>query len=350
MPILFRWLFRGAMARAMAAMFALLAVYAIIESFDKARYLGDGLTPALMIEYIVLRIPFMISEFMPVIVLIAASLFLAELMRHREIVAMRAAGLGVNKLLAPLLAMGLLAAAASLAIGEWVTPVTNQRLDVIQNVHIRHHAHARHDVQWLRDGTRFFRLAPVGRDVFSVIVLETDGQGGWLRRIDGARGRWIDGTWHLEDVHISQPGESGMDLVHVQRLDVPSGVGPQTADPPLPRHMNFMQLARYIDELERAGLNATGYIHALHRKLAAPLACLLMTVLAVALCAYATGRGGGSWSLVGAIALGLLFYVTGNASGLLAAGERLPAAWAAWLPDAVFGGLAVFLLLKREGY
>ncbi len=350
MPIIFRWIFRGALARALGAMLALLAIYAIIEAFDKARYLGHGLTPALMSEYILLRIPFMVGEFMPVIVLIATSLFLAELARHRETVAMRAAGLGVNKLLAPLLALGALASAASFAIGEWVTPVTNQRVDVIQNVHIRHHASARHDVQWLRDGARFFRLKPVGRNVFSVIVLETDGRGGWQRRIDAARGRYERGAWHLEDVHISRPTKGGMDLVHLAAMDLPSTASPQTADPPLPRHMTFLQLARYIRDLEHAGLANAGYVHALHRKLAAPLACVLMVILAAALCGHATGRGHGSWGVVAALALGVLFYVIGNASGMLAAGDRLPPAWAAWLPDVVFGGLAVFLLLKREGY
>jgi lipopolysaccharide export LptBFGC system permease protein LptF len=55
-----------------------------------------------------------------------------------------------------------------------------------------------------------------------------------------------------------------------------------------------------------------------------------------------------SFGLAAAIALGLMFYVFSNASGMLAGGERLPPAYAAWLPILFFGGIAGFLLMHRE--
>jgi len=136
MPILFRWIFAGCLSRSLATMAALLAIYVIIEAFDKARYLGNGLTPSLLIEYLLLKSPFMISEFMPIMILLAASIYLIELSHHQEIVAVRSAGLGINKLLTPLLSVAILGSLLSFAIGEWITPATNQRLDIIEQVHI----------------------------------------------------------------------------------------------------------------------------------------------------------------------------------------------------------------------
>ncbi len=352
MPVLFRWIFTGCLKRSLGTLGALLSIYAIIEAFDKARYLGHGLNASLLIEYLLLKCPFMISEFMPIIVLIAASIYLIELSHHQEIVAVRAAGLGINKLLTPLLAVALLASLFSFVIGEWISPATNQRLDVIEQVHIKHKQAAAHGVQWLKDDHRFFRLTPLGANQYSLMLLETDAQGVWKKRIDAARASFSNDTWQLNEVNISTSTPSKtMRMQHLKSMSIHSVAGPETAELPLPRHMHFFELYRYVRELRHAGLSSSQYNFALHRKLAAPMACLLMVILAAALCMQNNSRTGkASWGMMAAISLGLVFYVLGNASSLLAGGERLPAAYAAWLPNLVFGGLGLYLLLQREGH
>jgi len=351
MPIIFRWIFNGCVFRALATLAVMLGIYLIMESFDKARHLGKGLNVGLMVEYMILKMPFMISEFMPIIMLLACSMFVSDLSRHRELVALRAAGLGLNKLALPLIAVGILAAAASFSISEWVTPTTNQRIDHIEQVNIHHRKDPSQGLQWLRDGQRLFRLQPLGEDVFQVVIIETDVNGGWLRRIEAARGSYIDGQWILIDVHISAPTNKDIMLKHMPSLHVPTPASPETAAPPSPRHMNLFALWNYTRELSDAGLSAASYELALHRKLAAPIGCLIMVILATSLCmrldSRITGRAGG---LALALGLGVLFYVISNASGLLAGGERLPAVFAAWWPDLVFGGLAGYLLLHHEGH
>ena len=340
------------MSRSLATLAALLSIYVIIESFDKARYLGHGLTGGLMAEYMLLKIPFMINEFMPIIVLIGASIYLVELSRHHEVVALRAAGLGINKLLMPLLAVALLASMLSFIIGEWVTPITNKRLDVIENIHIKQQKSSSQGVQWLKDGQRFFRLTPLQENTFAMVVLETDSEGGWLKRIDAASATYYNGQWLLSDIHMTRPSEEhGMLHEKMKEFRIDSEIGPQTAELPKPRHMQFDQLYRYIADLQHAGLNSSAYTYALHRKFAAPMACLLMVILAAALCLHTGSRNSKvSWGVILAISLGLLFYVFGNASYLLASGQQIAPAYAAWLPSLAFGGLSIFLLLKKEGH
>ncbi len=352
MPTLFRWIFYGCLSRALGLMLALTGIFFIIEAFDKARYLGHGLTAGLLIEYMLLKTPFMVTEFMPIILLLATAVYLTDLSRHNEIVVMRAAGLGIPKVLLPLLFIAGLAAVVSFMIGEWVTPVTNKRLDVIERIHIRHQVPNRQGIQWLKEDNRFFRLQPLANNTFRLIILETDDHGRWLKRTDAARAQYVDGRWHLSDVHISQPASaSGMRMQRLDALEVPASIGPDTADPPRPRHMNFLELRQYANDLARAGLAAASFRFALHRKFAAPMACLVMVMLATALCTQLSSRGTfASWGIIASIGLGLLFYVMGNTSSLLSVGERLPAAFAAWLPNMIFGGLAGFLLLHREGY
>ncbi len=351
MPILFRWLFYGCLSRAAGTMFVLLAIFSIIEIFDKSRYLGHGMDTALLIEYLLLKMPFMIATFMPVILLIAVSIYITEISHHHELVSMRAAGLGIEKLLMPIISIGLLGAGLSMAIGEWITPTTNTRLDTMERVIIHQKGDVHHGVQWLKDGNRFYRLTPLDHQSFKMMMLETDTNGIWTQRMDASRATYQQGEWVLQNVYISNPSkQEGMQLKHQDTVRFHSNIGPDTADPPSARHMKLMQLYRYTESLKQAGLNATSFVFTLHRKFSAPLACLIMVLLAMALCMNMGSRiAASSWGLISAITLGLLFYVLGNASGLLASGERLPPAYAAWLPILFFGGLTGFLLLQKEG-
>lgn len=352
MPVVFRWIFFGCLSRSLITMSALLAIFVIVESFDKARYLGHGLDAALMIEYILLKIPFMLAEFMPIIVLIGASLYLIELSRNQELVAIRAAGMGINKVLVPLTAVAGMAALTSFTIGEWVTPVTNQRLDTIEEIHIQHKQSNKQGVQWLKDDHRFFRLTPLADHQFALLVLKTDPQGSWLERIDSPRASYSNGVWHLSKALISTPtADQMMHMEQRESMEIASDIGPEAAELPNAHHMNFAELHRYIGELKHAGLGTGSYTYALQRKFSAPFACLLMVIMAAALCLHAGNRNNqASWGLVLSLSLGLAFYVFGNAGYLLAGSNRIPPAFAAWLPSLVYGGTAIFLLLRREGH
>ena len=340
------------MNRSLFTMAVLLSVYVIIESFDKARHLGQGFSSNLMIEYILLKIPFMVSEFMPIIVIVGASVYLIDVSRHHEIVAVRAAGMGINKLLTPLLAVATLAAGLSFILGEWVTPTTNKRLDNIERIHIQHKQKQQQGVQWLKDGHRFFRLTPLTQHQFSLTMLETDAQGIWLQRIDSSKAHYAEGAWQLTDAYITSPSsQQGMRMTQHDSYSITSTAGPETTALPKPRHMRVAQLYQYINNLEHAGLKSSAYDYALHKKFSSPFSCLLMVVLAAALCLHTGDRNSrASWGLIISIALGLSYYILSNASYLMANSEHLPAAFAAWLPSLMFGGLAMFLLLKKEGH
>ncbi len=339
------------LGRIAATLATLIAIFLIAEAFDKARYLGHGIDGAMLIEYLILKIPFMVSEFMPVVVLLATSIMLIELSRHQELVAMRAAGLGVNKVVVPLMIAACIVALLTFMVSEWVTPATNQRLDKIERVNIHHLPDTTQGIQWLKDGQRFFRLQALGGNIFHLIMLKTDAQGHWLERLEAARAHYKDGAWQLDDIHISRPAGESMSLNQMQHMSLAASIGPDTADPPDPRHMRFFELMKYAHDLDRAGLAAAGFRFSLNRKLAVPLSCLVMVLLSVALCMQMGGRlGTASWGIFATIALGLGSYVMGTATQLLAVADYLPPTFAAWLPNIVVLGFSGFLLLHREGY
>ncbi len=352
MSIIFRWIFFSCLSRAVGTLIALLAIFSIVEVFDKARYLGHGMTGSLLAEYILLKMPFMVSEFMPVIMLIAVSIYITELSQHHEVVALRAAGLGMPTILPPVISVGIIGMLFGLAMAQWVTPHTNVRLDDMERTLIQHQPKVAQGIQWLKDGSRFFRLKPLGNDSFQLMMLKTDAKGRWLQRIDAQRAAYTQGAWHLHQVYISQPdATAGLTLKHRDKMLLASSITPKTAAPPSARQMTPIQLYTYGQNLKAAGMNSTTYIFTLHHMVASSVSCIIMVLLALSLCMNMGSRiAAASWGILTAITLGLLFYVFSNASGLLAHGGRMPAPYAAWLPLLFFGGITGFLMLHREGH
>ncbi|RMH51567.1 MAG: LptF/LptG family permease [Zetaproteobacteria bacterium] len=352
MPILFRWQFLTLSMRLLLVQAALLSLFVVIEAFDKSRLLGHhGMTVPVLVEYILLKAPMMVAEFMPLTLLIASVVHLLLMARHRELVALHAGGLGLAKVALPMAAVALAGMGVMVLLDEWVTPVTNVRLNYIERVHV----HGREPeegrrMHWYRDGNRFFRMAPRGDGSMRLLVIETDGAGRWRRRIDAGRARYREGVWRMRDVVISAPdAHDGVTVTRLDAMELPAGNGGPQLRRPWPNEMNSLELFRFARRLDALGLESEGYRYALHRRIAHPCSCLVMAVVALAFCGRPrSGRGVGEYrASLGALCFGLLLYISGNAVSMLAGGGRLPPAFAAWLPDLLFGGLAVFLLLQR---
>ncbi|MDQ6994815.1 MAG: LptF/LptG family permease, partial [Mariprofundaceae bacterium] len=285
MSILFRWIFFSCLSRAAGTLVALLAIFSIVEVFDKSRYLDKGLTNQLLIEYIALKMPFMMSEFMPVIMLIAVSIYISEISHHHEVVAMRSAGLGIQPILLPIVSVGIIGMLFGLAITEWVTPHTNVRLDDMERTYIQHKPAIKEGLQWLKDDQRFYRLEPLTENRFKLMVLEVDEKGHWQQRMDTNQAYYHDGFWHLKDVYISQPdAKEGIQVSHQDQLTLASRITPNTAAPPSARHMSLFKLYHYAQSLELAGVNNTNFIFAFHHHIASPVSSIIMVLLALALC------------------------------------------------------------------
>lgn len=364
MSVLFRWIFVASLMRMIGIALMMVAIFLIAESFDKTRFVGQSMTMSLLVEYLLLKIPFMISDFMPVIVLLASAIYITEISHHHELVAVRSSGIGLFVVLNPLLAAAAVAGLFTFAMSEWVEPMTNDRLaymdrEMIQNKrplvngeHVMVDANTSRGVQWLREGTQLLRLTPLTGNYFALMALKTDATGQWLQRIDANRAHYADGAWHLEQVVVSQPKEeSGITIQSVDAYVLLSNITPETSAAPNPREMTWMELYRFSRDLANAGLASGEYVYQLHRKLASPLACLVMVILAYSLCANMGSRiAANSKGLVLAVLIGFLFYIFANTVYLLAGNIQLPMVFAAWWPNVLFAGLAGYLLLVKEGY
>ena len=346
----------------LAALGAFTTIYLLADFFDRfdelVRYKGFGW---LGLEYYLLKIPFMVSQLLPIACLAGVLLAFALLNRSGELLAFQGLGLSRLEMAAPVLAVALIISLVDFGFSETVVPVATRQARYLYTVHIKKTLPkgvlAFHRV-WLRERDGF--LSAEGYDArphlqprltgITFFHLGPDHALVDVHKADSAV--WDGKEWRLSGVHILRIDPNGS----VSSMDEPSfRIRFRPSDfvlvPRDPEEFSLGELNRYIHSLRRKGLAPGGYVVDRDLKYAMPLACLIMAALGVALSldplprhlnlgrsfALGIGIGFGYWVVLG-------FTSSFGHSGVLAP-------WlAAWLPNVLFGMLAVSIFLLGEEY
>jgi lipopolysaccharide export system permease protein len=127
--LLHRYLLRQLVAPfffALAALTGFMLISQVAKKFGAL--VGKGLPWSVITEVFVLSLPFIIAMTLPMAVLLAVLFTFSHLAADNEITAMRANGISVYQILAPVLVWGVFMAAFNLAFVDQVLPRSNARL------------------------------------------------------------------------------------------------------------------------------------------------------------------------------------------------------------------------------
>jgi lipopolysaccharide export system permease protein len=127
--LLHRYLLRQLVAPfffALAALTGFMLISQVAKKFGAL--VGKGLPWSVITEVFVLSLPFIIAMTLPMAVLLAVLYTFSHLAADNEITAMRANGISVYQVLAPVLIWGMFMAAVNLAFVDQVLPRSNARL------------------------------------------------------------------------------------------------------------------------------------------------------------------------------------------------------------------------------
>ena len=111
---------------ALGAMTSILVLNQVARRFG--RLVGKGLPWSVIIEVFALSIPFIVAMTLPMAILLAVLYTFTHLAADNEITAMRASGVSVGQLLAPVVVAGALLAAANFALVDQFLPKSNAKL------------------------------------------------------------------------------------------------------------------------------------------------------------------------------------------------------------------------------
>ena len=345
------------LTRSIAVLFALVLILMTLDLLGESGKIlavpGNG--DAELWHYVALRIPLLISRFLPFSVLLGALIAFVGLNQNSEVVAMKAAGLSAHQILAPLVVASIGISAALFAFNETVVVKSSRVVTawsdndykpvppesgVLSNV-------------WLLDGEDLVRAGlvvghPPNLHVERISIY--DRSGGVLQRVVQAdratplRGnRWLLSNVRTYDANMNvvrrSPQLITMDGITQNQLTL-AKVNPDELD--------YWTLKHRIAELEAAGRPADEAKAGLAHKLSGPLSTLLMPLLA-AVAAFGLARSGQVMVRAAAgMALGFAYFVADNFSLAMGNAGAYPPLIAAWAPFLLFLLIGESVLVRTE--
>jgi lipopolysaccharide export system permease protein len=352
MNILDRYLAIAAARATLLVMIVLLALIGFISLTGELQDVGRGnfqVADAFLI--VVAQWPRNAFDIFPIAALLGGMMGLGALAKHSELVAVRAAGVGLRRLAYSMLLAGALFAAAAAALGELVMPPAERFADEYADELKRDRTSLSGlSGSWLRDGDRVLNILQVEtlERLGGVYVYHFD-EAGRLGSVALARRAEVghDRVWSLEDVRITHFGER-IETEDLPEMEILTGIDPSVMAVSVidTNSMSIPMLQEYIRYLEVNDLQAGRYEMAKWQRIANIAAVPAMLLLALPFVFGPLRSGGNSARFVVGFLIGIL-YILGK--GALADGAQVYGApiWlTAWLPVAVILGAALFGLSR----
>ena len=344
----------GSLAMAALGLWLVACIIDLIENIDT--FIDHDAALLQILRYYVYRTPYWMLLTLPVTVLLGTLFSLGGLARRSEIVAAKAAGISLHRLLAPLHVFSFVLAGLALWFMDDVIPAATFHYNEVRD-EIRSYSRA--------DGSRRqVLLADVqGQFIFARSYdhrRQRAHEVSW-ERVDGShtleratarvaawrpeRGRWVllDGQFHVlgGDVLQVAPFDS-LDLPLLTLL--PEDFAEQQRDP---EEMDYAGLSAYIRRARGNGEDVTRHLVDLQMKLAFPFTAVVIFLLGAPLGAAAR-RTGRATAFGWGVLLCFLFYGSVKAGQAMGWNQVLSPWLGAWLAILVYG--AVGLLLLRRAH
>lgn len=311
-----RHLAREVFASTSLVLAAFLVLFAFFDLIHELESIGRGayqLQHAL--GYVALTIPGRLYEIFPIGVLIGTLYALTVLARHSEITVLRASGLSTRDLLFTLGKIGLVFAALTLMVGEFLSPPAEQAAQKLklqaQGALV---AQEFRSGLWVKDERSFVNVREVLPDATlrGVRVFEFDDRFELVSISHAERGEFLSaGNWSLQDVSRTRFARNKVSVEHQSVVSWKSALSPDLLAVLMvvPERMSLVNLYLFIRHLNTNQQKTERYDIALWKKLVYPMAALVMMALALPFAYIQDRMGAVSVRVFAGIMLGIGFHM-----------------------------------------
>jgi len=333
-------------------MLFLVALLSFFNYVDQLRDVGIGNYGTIQAaEYVILIIPRIVYQMMPIAVLIGAIIGLGMMANNNELIVMRAAGVSINKIIISVMKVGALLMVLVIVVGEWIAPVSERYAQILRSVSMSNTLSiGAINGLWARDGMKYIniqRVLPKGK-LGGVNIYEFDEKRQLNKITQASEAYYTDNNWLLENVveaHITTNKVSVQN--HKNRIWTTS-LSPDLLSVVLvkPETLSIIGLFQYISYLYDNDLDAGRYELAFWSKLMLPVITGIMIFLAIpfvfgSLRSVAIGQR----IMVGTF-IGISFYIINQVFGYVGLVYHLNIAASAILPALCFLIYAVYRVRK----
>lgn len=355
--------------------FVLIFFIDIVEMLRKTA--GKNISFIVVAKLVILKMPLLLQQVMPFVILVASSLSYSALARKSELVVIRSAGVSGLEFLLPsavtaffigLLVLFFLNPASAIMVTKLKQIESNSKqtkgIELSENgVWIRQKElfegsnleqiseetlaqkndfviNAKNLKKYKDDGEEVIYLT-------EVMVLVFNPESEFLYRIDSEIA-YLEGS----NFRIMEPKVTYDNAItdikkeiylytNLVKQDIEEGF-------PEPEEISFWNLPSYILKISSSGFSTTKYFMSWHKNLSTPLLYFVMTIIGAVFSLKSARHSNLGLSVVITIIVGFIIYFTSNLINSLGLSGSLPIAVSIWFPILIIGLTGMFFLLKFE--
>jgi lipopolysaccharide export system permease protein len=342
-------------------LFAFTLIFAATELLNIGKLVSSEHAPLWAALLVFLwSLPADIVLVIPMALLLGTLLAIQRLSSESEITALKAAGVTFARMVAPLLAVGIVMSFVTLYLQEGVVPYANGQLADIENTVINHTSAFNRDLTVsapLPGGGRQVTIAtayePHSRALMHVTLIQYDNHNNPRQVVFADRAEFESDRWTLQNSSIYRfnPDGTTVDEPGIPNQQVEIGENPTQIVKRMsnddPENMSRSQIADIVRSGQLTDSELRKYVTTYQEKLARPFACFVFILIAIPF-GLRSIRAGGSTSLGFGLSLAIVFayYVVMTISSFIAQAFLPLALLWAWMPNLIFTAIGLARLQR----
>jgi LPS export ABC transporter permease LptG len=338
------------------------ALFIIITLFQLLDYITrNRIDWSVVMNYLVFLLPMIINYVTPLAALVAVMITFGLLQKTSQVVALKASGQSIYRLAAPALLASIVLSAFVFFNQDYILPFTNRRQNnlryLIRKGQEPPQTFYQTTNQWIFGiESRIFNYAyfdPSNNNFARLNVLDLSREPFSIKRRLYARRAWWDNDeqqWVLENGWERRfEGDSHVTVEQFKERRISLTEQPDyfKKDARGATSMTLTELRRKIADLQQSGFDVLDLRIALQNKIAFPLACLVMVIVALPF-SFSVGKRGALYGVAIGMAIGLVYWGLLSLFEQMGRYEMLPPMLAAWGPNMLFGAGGLYLFLTAR--
>jgi len=345
--------FMGTFFYAITLLILIVIIFDISENIDSF-IKNEAPLQAIIINYYINFIPYFINLFIYLFTFISVIFFTSKMSGDTEIIAILSSGVSFRRLLYPYLLSSVILAVFSFYLGNFLIPKTNQTRRIFKNTYME---------SLVRDQSRNLHLQIEPNTFAFVETYNRSLLTGYKFSVERFEGQQLvyklmadkiildtlSGKWTLKDYFVRTIDSLGnQHLKKGELLDTILAL--KSSDlykvKEVYEEMNLYELNAFISaEKEKGSIGYKTFEIEKHKRLAGPVAIIILTIIGVALSSRKV-RGGIGMHLGAGIGLTFSYILLMQVSTVFSAFGNLSPAVASWIPNIIFLFIGLYLLKK----
>ncbi|NOY60754.1 MAG: LPS export ABC transporter permease LptG [Calditrichaeota bacterium] len=337
------------------ALVAFITIFVIVDLVDRLDvFIARQVPKIIILKFYIYYMPYIVVLTLPIAMLLASLFSIGTMARHNEIVAMKAAGMSLYRILLPVFIIGFIVSWGALWFGEYVVPVASVKRSYIVDEYLEKQRQAwRKRIKdiYITDslGRKIsMRYYDAARDIGHIVSIRTFVGDSLTKRIDARRMVWEDSAWVLYEGYERAFPENPENTSPFKRKTLSDeNLMPEDFRKILkqPEEMSYKELAEFIKEVRKNRGNVERWMVDLHLKIAVPFASFIIVLFGAPL-SSPKRRSGTAMGFGISLAVCFIYFGIVKTAQTMGHNGNLPPLISAWVANIIFGVAGFFVLIK----